>query len=154
MAQQAQSLSTSSSKRVLSVSDDGQYAVSIYDDALTEGGTVMSIAALKLAFPTLPKEFYGVLIDRIRVNKFTDERFSDAVGHVIDTCKYKNPTIADIISYDKNVKAYTYKQMIDMADKYGADVWKSHEPVKLAGMVKPVWIHVNDIRKFNIKSTE
>jgi hypothetical protein len=50
-------------------------------------------------FPALPDAFYGVLCDRIKEHMFTDNEFTRAVKHVIDTCGYATPRIADFITF-------------------------------------------------------
>jgi len=56
---------------------------------------------IKHAFPSLQKEFYDVLCDRLKEHEFSDERLLKAVNHVIDTCIYPIPVIANFIIFDK-----------------------------------------------------
>jgi hypothetical protein len=80
--------------------------VSIYKGNLTDKGIIEGVAVIKKAFPALPLDFYDVLIDRLRVNEFSDNRFRDAVVYVIDVCVYPTPTIANFISYDKRIPKF------------------------------------------------
>lgn len=41
---------------------------------------------------------------------FTPQRLKDAVNYVIKNFKYKEPTIADIVSYDECLRLYTYSE--------------------------------------------
>jgi len=59
------------------------------------------IVVIKKAFPSLPLSFYDIFIERLKANGFTDDRFKEAVNHVIDTCKYPTPTIGNFISFKK-----------------------------------------------------
>lgn len=69
-----------------------------------------SIKKIKLAFPDLPAGFYDVLSERIKSKGFSDERLNDAVNHVIDTCKYPKPTVANFISFGgKKATHVTYQ---------------------------------------------
>ena len=77
------------------------------------------------------------LIDRLTANKFTKQRFHDAVSHLIDTCHYPKPNVADIISFDRKVKTYTYSEMIAMCNQYRTS--ENFEQVDLGGPVKR-WI--------------
>jgi len=58
-------------------------------------------------------EFFDILYERIDKNKFTKQRLEDAVNNVLDNFRYKELNVADIISYDKRVRLYTYTQICD-----------------------------------------
>jgi hypothetical protein len=121
--------------------------VSIYRGPLTARVIVESAAKIKKAFPTLPIGFYQVFDERLKENNFTDSRLTDAVNHVIDTCIYPTPTIANFISFDKRVKVYTYSQYCKLCDEGDG---KNYQPVAINGNTKPVWAHINDINQFNL----
>ena len=80
--------------------------ISCYRGPLTSLAIVNYIALIKKAFPALPLGFYDVLTDRLTEHGFCDDRFRDAVIHVIDTCPYPTPTIANFISYDKKIPCF------------------------------------------------
>jgi hypothetical protein len=50
-------------------------------------------------YPSLSEGFYDILCDRIKAHNFTDYELTMAVNHVIDTCKYPIPLIAEFISF-------------------------------------------------------
>lgn len=54
---------------------------------------------IKKSFPSLEAEFYDILCDRLKENEVTDNELTEAVNHVIDTCIYPTPTIAQFITY-------------------------------------------------------
>ena len=58
---------------------------------------------LKSAFPKLSVEWYEILKKRLIEKGFTKQRFFDAVNYTIDNCIYPEPTIAQILSYDKKI---------------------------------------------------
>jgi hypothetical protein len=126
--------------------------LSIYKGELTAQCLVSSVATIKKSFPSLPIGFYDVFIDRLKANNFSDDRLIDAVAHVIDTCLYPTPTIANFISFDKRVKTYTYAQYTKLIDN--GENGANYQPVKFRNMPALVWVHVNDIAKYNIKSKE
>lgn len=99
------------------------YELSLYNDPLTTKGIVDNIRRIKSAFPDLPAEFYDVFTDMIQQDKFTDARLKDAVNHVIRTCIYPRPTIAQFISYDKRKKVFNYLDMCKKVDEYGGKIW-------------------------------
>ena len=57
---------------------------------------------LKLAFPVLTKDFMQLLGKRLIANRFTPDRFERAVDNLIDNYKFQQPTIADIITFEKD----------------------------------------------------
>jgi hypothetical protein len=129
--------------------------LSVYTDERADTQTIIrSFASIKLAFPSLPRGFYDILDDRIKANGFTNQRLKDCVASVIDNCQYPTPTIANFISYDKTVKLHKYEDIMNMAGKYGDDIWDSYKAVKLAGMPKKAWIHINDIERYGIHDSE
>lgn len=107
----------------------------------------MNVAKIKKSFPGLPIGFYQVFDERLKANNFTDERLTDAVNHVIDTCVYPTPTIANFISFDRRIKVYTYAQYCKLCDEGDGN---NYLPVAINKNVKPVWAHINDISQFNL----
>jgi len=81
-------------------------------------------------------------------NNFTDIRLADAVKHVICTCQYPQPTIAQFISFDRRVKVYTYAQYCKLCEEGDG---KNYQPVAIDGNIQPVWAHINDINKYNLQ---
>ncbi len=106
-----------SSLKTLVKKNEDYCEISSYKGELTEKCMIESATKIKIAFPSLPVQFYDLLTQRIKDKGFSDERLSDAVNHVIDNCIYPTPTIAQFLSYDKNIKIYTYDQMLKMNDE-------------------------------------
>ena len=123
--------------------------ISIYKGNLTARNLVKNIAFIKKAFPVLPIDFYDLLTDRIKANNFSDERLNDAVNNVIDTCVYPQPTIAQFISFDKRIKVYDYSEYCKLCEEGQG---KNYKPIKFKNRPAPVWIHINDIAIYNIKT--
>lgn len=124
--------------------------ISLYSGQLTTQVVVASVAKIKAAFPALPGGFYDTLADRITANGFCDERLRDAVNHVIDNCPYPTPTIANFISYDRTVKFKTYDEMCKEA-LTSDSIWREWLAVKYPDMPKTVWVHANDVQKYNLQ---
>ena len=110
--------------------------ISIYSGSLNTDCIVSNTAKIKKAFPALPIDFFDVFTDRLKVNGFNDDRLRDAVDHVIDTCVYPTPTIAQFISFDKRYKIYTYEEMIGKSEEYGAKIWETYKSIKFPDRVK------------------
>jgi hypothetical protein len=127
---------------------DNEYRMSVYSDTLTKVGIAGNVLKLKKTFPALPKEFYEILQDRLMENNFTDQKLTDSVNHVIDTFIYPNPTIANFLSYTKDVRLYTYQEIIKMLDenKKAFDYYKLVNDSKVR-----LYAHIRDIEKYNLK---
>lgn len=70
-----------------------------------------------VAFPKMENEFFNLLSERVRANKFTTKRLNDAINHLIDNFNYKELNIADIVKFDKKVKLYSYNDVCKMVSK-------------------------------------
>lgn len=92
--------------------------MSVYKDDLTKDGLAKAMARLLKAFPKFDKNQIEVLKDRIKENKFTDQRIWDAVNNVIDTYEGwdKLPNLANILSYDKRTGVLTYIEVLEQVN--------------------------------------
>jgi len=124
--------------------------MSIYNDELTTQNTINGTVKLKKSFPALTKEFFDMFADRIKDNKFTDQRLNDSINYVIDNCIYPTPSIAQFISFDKRIKLYTYHDMVRMNDQTQV-AFKSYRPVKIYGINKPMYANINDIEVYKLE---
>jgi hypothetical protein len=98
------------------------------------------------------KEYFQVLKERIKESGFSNEKLKDAVNHVIDTCVYPRPQIAEFLSYDKKIKLYTYDQKIELINKMGGNLAnKLYKSVKIQGQKRPMWAHIDDIEKYKLE---
>jgi len=108
--------------------------VSLYGEGNVSAETfTIGAARIKQAFPKLPIGWYKILETMIDEENFTDKRFADSVNNLIKTCPFPEPTIANILGYDKKVKIYTYNEVT--AEK----LWSDVEAID-AGLGKPRWI--------------
>lgn len=93
-------------------------SISVYSGGNLNTKTVIKQSKrLQGTFPELRPEFFRTLSERVKANKFTDERLEDAINHLIDNFRYPKPTIADIISYDKRIDVHGYSKVCDMVSK-------------------------------------
>jgi hypothetical protein len=107
--------------------------ISIYDGATATGVEMESeVQKLMAAFPEVTNDFLIILIDRLIDNGFTKERVQDAISKTIDTNPYRRPSIADIISYDKKVKLYTYSE-VEKKCLPGYSAFQYYERVEIEG---------------------
>jgi len=124
--------------------------VSIYKGELTQLGVLDNVNRIKKSFPVLPIDFYDMFCDRIRDNSFNDDRLRDAVNHVIDTCVYPTPTIAQFISFDKKYRVYSYEEMLKKLDEFGPGAWDFYKSIQFPDREKRIWVHVDDIKKYKL----
>ena len=124
--------------------------LSIYKGELEPKTWIKQVKKMTDAFPTLPKGFYDILADRIKDNGFSDDRLIDAVNYVIDNCVYPQPTIAQIISFDKKVKLYTHTDVLRMLND-NPDAFKSFRPIRINKLSRPMYAHVTDIEMYKLE---
>ncbi len=92
--------------------ESNQNALSIYGSGKVTAKTLTDcIIEIKKSFPKLPIGWYDVLERMLDEEKFTDQRLIDATKSLIKNCVYPEPTIANIISYDRLVKVFTYSEL-------------------------------------------
>lgn len=92
--------------------------VSVYsDEIVTKDNIKKQLERIKIAFPEITTNFIILLSERLIENSFTKKRLKDAVNYLIDHFGYKKPNIADIISFDRKVKLYTYSELLEINDK-------------------------------------
>jgi hypothetical protein len=125
-------------------------SLSIYRGELSTMTVINEMKRLKYAFPQLPQGFYDILSDRIKANGFSDDRLKDAINNIIDNCIYPVPSIANIISFDKRVKLYTYTEILDLVNQFGASVWNSYKAIE-TGSKRRLYASIAEIEKFNLK---
>ena len=128
--------------------------LSIYKGTLSTPCVIKNITRIKNAFPSLPEGFYEIFSDRLINDGFNDERLTDAVNYVIDTCIYPTPTIAQFISFDKRIKIYRYLEIVKMIEDGDLTAFDRFKRISLPELPEAVWIHINDIAKYNITSKQ
>jgi hypothetical protein len=97
------------------MNSDGEPELSLYQDSIAEPVQIAgAVNTLKAAFPKMGDEFFKLLYKRIGANEFTAKRLEDAVTHVIDNFRYKELNVADVISFDKRVRLYSYDEVCDI----------------------------------------
>lgn len=140
------------SKSIAKVEEhEGVYTVSIYTDELTDKTISTCLAKIAMAFPDLPATWYNVFMEMIKTAGYTNQRLIDAVNHVILTCEYPKPTIAKIISYDKQLKLYTYYEMVKLVGEFGEKVWSLYKVVNLPSRAK-MWACISEAEALNMMS--
>ena len=70
--------------------------------AMSEVAIDKCFEKLVVAFPDLTESFQDLLLERLEVNKFTDDRLQQAVTGVIEHCTYPTPTIANFLKWDRD----------------------------------------------------
>lgn len=101
------------------------------------------IALIKRAFPKLVIGWYKVLEDMIDEEGFTDERFRDAIKNLIKTCPYPEPTIANVLGYDKKIKIFNHYELMEKhkTDFYPGtkfDLRNFYEAINISGQLRYV----------------
>ena len=147
LKRQQAGISLQTSSQTLSITDDGA-SISIYSGSLSTENTAKGVAKIKAAFPSLPPEFYTVLLERLIEKKFNDERFVNAVNSLIDNCQYPTPTLANILSFDKRVKVYSYSEMANIV-MTGAKSQSDFAKIRINS--KLFWVKLSDKELYNLQ---
>ena len=112
--------------------------LSIYaGDVATKEQVLGESKKLIAAFPEVTTDFVILLTERLIENQFTSQRVRDAINHVIDTSPYKRPMVADIISWDKKVRLYTYDDVQSQCAP-GYPAFNHYEQISINGKIR--WI--------------
>jgi hypothetical protein len=94
-------------------SADGGYELSLYARGEAAPAEIAAqLARLKAAFPKTERLLFNLIAERVVEHGFTAERLADAVSHVIDTFRYKELNVADIVQFDRRAKLYTEREFI------------------------------------------
>lgn len=124
-------------------------SLSLFKGKLTLKTVIEQNIKIAKAFPELNDSWFELFNERIKENGFTDERLIEAVKFVIDTFHYKNPNIANFISYDKRIELLTERELTLKADKEGISIRKLYELVDIDG--KPYYTLKSNIGKYGLK---
>jgi len=127
--------------------EDG--SLSIYTGELTEENLIKQMLRIKKVFPTLHKDYYSILAERIKENNFTDKKLEDAINFVIDNCVYPQPSIAQFIQFDVKVKTKTYKELLKLLE-IDKSIFSKYERIDIESS-EPVFALVDDIEKYGLK---
>lgn len=140
---------TQNLQRLSPDTSDRNNSISIYSGELTTLCVIENVKLLKHSFPALPKEFYDVLSQMVKEEGFTDQRLSDAVHHLVKTCVYPTPTIANILSFDKRMKLHNYNEMVKLVDEYGPRVWDMY--FKRSINNQTYWLSKKEADQYGVK---
>ncbi len=146
MSLQKSSESTAQTSPVV-VDESGGYAISVYKGELTGKGIAQGMALAKRGFPALPPSFFEMLIERAKAKGFSDKRLMDAIYHVIDTCPYPTPALANFLSFDRKIKMYDYPQFCSLVTE-GYAKWENYDRIKVGGTV--FYVSKGDRARYNI----
>lgn len=100
-------------KNQLIKAPNGEFFISAYQDAApTPEDLANAVKRLSVAFPQQSTEFFALAVHEMLDMGFTKNRLNDGVTYIIRTFPYKQPNIADLVSFDKKKRLYTHGQML------------------------------------------
>ncbi|HEY0088895.1 MAG TPA: hypothetical protein VGB37_08630 [Candidatus Lokiarchaeia archaeon] len=121
-------------------------SISIYQGNLNVKFAIDQFKRLKNAFPNVSPVFNDILMERIKENKFTNQRLKDAIDNLIDNFCYPNPSISNIISFDKRVKLHPYGEVCELV--YNGWSFEDFAHIKIKG--KLFWITKAEKEQYKI----
>ena len=104
--------------------------ISVYAGYLTQPAVTQQSGRIRQVFPQLSAGWHGEFLHAIRRHGFTDQRLLDAVNHVIDHCRYPQPTVADFVSFDQSVKFRSYDWMVRNSNET-VSMWDHYTQVRI-----------------------
>ena len=128
-----------SDNKQVSLYGNGQVSAEVFADGCIK---------LKAAFPKLPNSWYELLDEMIDEERFTNQRFVDAVKELIKNCEYPEPTIAKFLGHDKIIDSYSYDEILD---KHNKQVLKMGNYISIdTGLNKPRYVLKEYQSKYNL----
>jgi len=109
---------------------------------------INQVKRLRAGFPNAQPGFYDLVIERAKAKGFTDQQLIDAVSNLIDTHRYPQPLVSDVISWDKRIKLYTHSDMVKKSGDYGAGVWDQYKAIRRNG--RTFWIEIAEAEQYGI----
>jgi hypothetical protein len=99
-------------------SEKGEWKVSLFSVKPASQKEILDgITSLMQAFPEQPESFWTLLAKRLSVNKISADKFKASVEHLIDHHVYPKITVGDVMSFDKTINLYSYRQLNLMIGK-------------------------------------
>lgn len=89
-----------------------------------------------------------ILVEEVKKQQFTNQRFIDAIDNVIRTCIYPTPQLAQILGYDQSYKLYSYYEVCDLVSNKNA---KFDDFIKIQRKEKIYRIAKKDAERYNLK---
>ena len=119
----------------MKVTPENKAEISLYGEGkVSPECLALNIVRLKDSFPKLENGWYRQLQHFLETERFTDNRFNDAVENLIKTCVYPEPTIATVLGWDKKIKTYTWNELGEISKDYSPEArgifWQQYAVVK------------------------
>ena len=121
-------------------------SISIYTGDLSTKTIIKTNKIISDCFPDLEQGFYNQFNRLIKNDGFSDQRLIDAVDHVIKTCIYPRPTIAQFLSYDHRIDLHSYQNIKKMCNTN----YNAFEEYQYVESLKK-YAHKSDIKKWNLE---
>jgi len=121
--------------------------LSVYDDELIdERDVVKNIMRIRKSFPDLHDGFYEIISEMVFKLRFTKKQLEDAADNLIINFRYgREPNPAEILSWDKKIRLYSWNEIADICDKENSSVWDKFQKVKISGYDKIFYVKKNKL---------
>ena len=133
-------LSPSTTQQI--VKADGCFEISIYkENNPTAEVLAWSVKTLRACYPDTDAVVFDILLERFKANGWGNDKIKDAVNNLIEKHVYKTINPANILTFDRKKKLYSYNQMIELVNKYGATIWENYSKENINGKI---WYFENE----------
>ena len=132
------------------------YSLSIYNSAPASREEIYNLLFwLNGAFGDISEKKLTLMAEAAYNEYFTPQRLKDAINYVIKNFRYREPTVADIVSYDKCLRLYTYSEACRLVNSGQARFENDGGDLKIY-CKHPVclWYRVSDAVKCGLVKSE
>jgi hypothetical protein len=110
------------------------------------------IVEIKKSFPKLSAGWYDVLEKMLDEEKFTDQRLIDATKSLIRNCPYPEPSLSNIIGFDKSIKVYLWDDLLKITNEYSPESRKiylnNYQAINFYGQQR--YAKKEDVERYNL----
>ena len=132
------------------LSKNGSCNISIFTGQQASNVQVVTtIAKLSIAFPDMKKDFFDLLTEQIIKSEISSKRLEYALNNILNTFRYKQLNIADLLSIDIKCKVYSYSEMLNEMHK-NATTMSLYTKIFFGDNQKPNWITVSDKERYGL----
>lgn len=115
--------------------------LSIYGEGKVSAEALAAcFVTIKKAFPKLSIGWYEILEEALDDENFTDQRLLDATKNLVKTCVYPEPTIANLIGFDKKVELMSYNDILKHTENFSDEARRKYfDSLELFDKDRKLW---------------
>lgn len=128
--------------------DEENYLSPYADRAASPNEVAVCLTKLKCVFPRNEDGFFNVLAERIIANRMSARRLSDAVNHLIDSGRYGELRVSDIVGFDRRIKLYSHQEATSLI---GKEIESTNDIKRIEIGGKSYWAKRSDLARYGME---